>query len=129
MRLNDEIISQLKVLTSFTTYCTDIGWLYFKFNGYQMLFIPSKNDSNVIRICIPHFEKAEAFDSRILSIAINETNREVMFVKVTILGNGSISLNYDHKYIESTKLKALLNHILRALYFAAEHLKTKLYKK
>lgn len=129
MRYQNEVITLLKELTSNVNYFPCIGWWYFRYGSYQMVYIPNKDSSNTIRICIPHFGDANQYNSEQLSIAINETNREVKYVKVVTLGNGSISINYDHKYDGENDLHSMLLHMLKTLCFAAEYLKSKLSEK
>ena len=129
MRYQNEVITLLKELTSNVNYFPCIGWWYFRYGSYQMVYIPNKDSSNTIRICIPHFGDANQYNSEQLSIAINETNREVKYVKVVTLGNGSISINYDHKYDSENDLNSMLLHMLKTLCFAAEYLKSKLSEK
>lgn len=125
----DEVIASLKELANDVNHFAGIGWWHFKYGGYQMVYIPDSFLSNLIRICIPHFDSIEHYDPERLSIAINETNREVKYVKVVTLGNGSISINYDHKYDGENDLYLILLHMLKTLCFAVEHLKTKLSEK
>ena len=125
----NDAIEQLKLLATNVEYCAGIGLWYFNYCGYLMVYIPGYDSSNTIRICIPHFDSIRHYDSKILSIAINETNREVKYVKVVTLGNGSISINYDHKYDGLNDLRSMLLHMLKTLCFAAEYLKSKLSEK
>ena len=129
MRYQDEVITFLKELASNVNYFVCIGWWHFKYGSYQMVYIPDNQSSNLIRICIPHFGSIEGYDSERLSTAINETNKEVKYVKVVTLVNGSISINYDHKYDGENDLYSILLHMLMTLCFAAEYLKSKLSKK
>ena len=129
MKYQNEIVEQLKELTTNVNYFPGIDWWHFKYGSYQMVDIPNKDSSNTIRICIPHFDDANQYNSERLSITINETNREVKYVKVVILGNGSISINYDHKYDGKNDLHSMLLHMLKTLCFAAEYLKSKLSEK
>ncbi len=129
MRYQNEVITLLKELTSNVNYFPGIGWWHFKYGSYQMVYIPDNHSSNLIRICIPHFGSIENYDSERLSIAINETNKEIKYVKVVTLGNGSISINYDHKYDGENDLHSMLLHMLKTLCFAAEYLKSKLSEK
>ena len=129
MRYQNEVINLLKELTSNVNYFPGIGWWHFKYGSYQMVYIPDNLSSNLIRICIPHFGSIEDYDSEQLSIAINETNKEVRYVKVVTLGNGSIAINYDHKYDGLNDLRSILLHMLKTLCFAAEYLKSKLSEK
>ena len=94
-----------------------------------MVYIPTNDTSDMLRLCIPHFDDANQYELELLVAAINETNREVKYVKVVILGNGSISINYDHKYDSENDLNSILLHMLKTLCFAAEYLKSKLSEK
>ena len=129
MKYQDEVIASLKALASNVIYFAGIGWWYFKYGDYQMVYIPGNHSSNTIRICIPYLDSVENYDSEQLTIAINETNREVKYVKVVILSNRSISINYDHKYDKGNDLYSIVLHILRTLCFTAEYLENKLSKK
>lgn len=129
MRYQGDIITFLKELAANVNYFPGIGWWHFKYGSYQMVYIPANNTSDTIRICIPHFDEANQYNSERLSIAVNETNREVKYVKVVILGNGSISINYDHKYDGENDIHSMLLHMLKTLCFAAEYLKSKLPEK
>ena len=129
MKYQNEIVEQLKELATNVNYFSGIGWLHFKYGSYQMVYIPTNDTSYMLRLCIPHFDDANQYNSVQLSIAINETNREVKYVKVVTLGNGSISINYDHKYDGENDLHSMLLHMLKTLCFAAEYLKSKLSEK
>ncbi len=129
MRYQDDVITFLKELATNVSYFQGIGWWHFRYGSDQMVYIPDSHSSNLIRICIPHFGSIEDYDSEQLSIAINETNKEVRYVKVVTLGNGSISINYDHKYDSENDLHSMLLHMLKTLCFAAEYLKSKLSEK
>ena len=129
MKYQNEIVEQLKELATNVKYFSGISWWHFRYGSYQMVYIPTKDTSDIIRLCIPHFDDANQYNSDRLSIAVNETNREVKYVKVVILGNGSISINYDHKYDSENDLNSILLHMLKTLCFAAEYLKSKLSEK
>ena len=129
MRYQDEVITFLKELSSNVNYFVCIGWWHFKYGSYQMVYIPANNTSDTIRICIPHFDEANHYETESLVAAINETNREVKYVKVVTLGNGSISINYDHKYDGENGIHTMLLHMLKTLCFAAAYLKSKLSEK
>ena len=129
MKYQYEIVEQLKELATNVNHFPSIGWWYFKYGSYQMVYIPANDTSDTIRICIPHFGEANHYESESLTATINETNREVKYVKVVTLGNGSISINYDHKYDGENDLHSMLLHMLKTLCFAAEYLKSKLSEK
>ena len=129
MRYQDDVITFLKELAANLNYFPGIGWWHFRYGNYQMVYIPANDTSYMIRICIPHFDEANHYESESLVAAINETNREVKYIKVVTLGNGSISINYDHKYDGENDLHSMLLHMLKTLCFAAEYLKSKLSEK
>ena len=129
MRYQDDVITFLKELAENVNYFPGIGWWYFKYGSYQMVYIPANDTSDTIRICIPHFNSANQYESEALVAAINQINREVKYVKVFILGNGSISINYDHKHSGEDDLYTILLHMLKTLCFAAEYLTSKLSEK
>lgn len=93
-----------------------------------MIYI-TDTSTDLIRICIPHYDTTTNYDYDLLISAINDINRDVKYVKVIILKNGSISINYDHKYYEEQNVDAIILHILKVLSFAAKSLKSKLAKK
>ena len=129
MKYQDEVITFLKELATNVNYFPGIGWWHFKYGSYQMVYIPTNDTSDMLRLCIPHFDNANQYELESLVAAINETNREVKYVKVVTLGNGSISINYDHKYDGLNDLRSMLLHMLKTLCFAAEYLKSKLSEK
>ena len=129
MKYQKEIVEQLKVLAANVNYFPSIDWWHFKYGSYQMVYIPTNDTSDTIRICVPHFNDANQYELKQLTSAINKTNREVKYVKVVILDNGSISINYDHKYDGENDLGSLLLHMLKTLCFTAEYLKNKLSEK
>ena len=51
------------------------------------------------------------------------------YIKVVVLGNGSISINYDHKYDGENDLYSMLLHMLKTLCFSVKYLKNNLLEK
>ena len=126
-RDQDDIVVNLNALVN--NVQNYMGWWYFRYGEYQMVYIPYNDSSKTLRICIPHFANVEEYDSEQLTTAINETNREVRYVKVIILGNGSISINYDHKIVDNVDVSSIVQHMLNTLYLTANHLKNKILEK
>lgn len=75
---------------------------------------------------MPHVAKSREYDKNVLEEVINETNRDVKFIKVIILKNGSISLNYDHKISDGDEISVIIPHMVKTLCLASEYLITKL---
>jgi len=103
------------------------GWCHFVFRHLHFVNIPD-GANGTIRISIPHVVNSADYTREVLGKAINETNREVKFIKATILNNGSISLTYDHRISGSETISKIVLHMIMTLYFASEHLIIKLQK-
>ncbi len=120
----EEIINSIRKKCGNVERFTPMGW-HFVCNGTHMIYMPEKN-INIIRICIPHIVKTEDYDMDRITTAINETNREVKFIKVVILGNGSISINYDHKISTDDNIEIIIAHMIKSLDFASMYFRNKL---
>lgn len=103
----------------------DEGWHHFIYQGIDYVNIPNVQDG-MIRISIPNIGDTYFLEGRHLETVINETNREVKYVKAVILENGSISLNYDHKIIGKENAEEIVPHMIKALSAASKHILTKL---
>ena len=104
------------------------GWCHFVFRHLHYLYI--LDDSNVlIRISIPHVVNSKDYKKDEVDSAVNETNREVKFIKAMVLNNGSISLNYDHRISNGENVSEIVAHIIKTLYMASEYLLLKLKSK
>ena len=83
----------------------------------------------MIRISIPHVVNSKEYKKEEVDSAVNETNREVKFIKAMVLNNGSISLNYDHLISNGENISEIVEHIIKTLYIASEYLVLKLKSK
>lgn len=101
------------------------GWHHFVYHHLNYVNIPDCKNG-MIRISIPHICKDDKYEKERLENVINETNREVKYVKVMILENGSVSLNYDHKICEKERASDIVPHMIKTLYCASEYLMFKL---
>lgn len=104
------------------------GWCHFVYHHLHYLYIP--DDSNgMIRISIPHVVNSKGYKKERVDSAVNETNREVRFIKAMVLNNGSVSLNYDHWISKDENVMEIVEHIITTLYIASEYLVLKLKSK
>lgn len=105
---------------------TPLG-LYFRYNSQHYVYLTSK-DAHNIRFVIPHMAKLSEKDNVTVLNAVNETNREVKYVKAVILNNGSISICYDHKLSIDNKgnIRNIVEHMVKSLDFAANYFLTKI---
>lgn len=122
--IQTEITNQLRQV------CDDVellknGWYIFIYNGKHYIYMPDSKKA-LIRFSIPHLTLVDNDDEKRIATAINETNREVKFIKVMLLDNGSVSLNYDHKITEGEQINEIVVHIIKALDFASYYIIKKL---
>jgi len=103
------------------------GWYIFIYHGERYIYMPDSKET-LIRFSIPHLTLADVDNGSEDKIAavINETNREVKFIKVMLLDNGSVSLSYDHKITEGEQINEIVPHIIKALDFASDYFIKKL---
>lgn len=104
------------------------GWCHFVYRHLHYLYI-SDDSNGMIRISIPHVVNIKEYKKEEVDSAVNETNREVKFIKAMVLNNGSISLNYDHLISNGENVSEILEHIIKTLYIASEYLVLKLKSK
>jgi hypothetical protein len=121
---NIDVLKQIEKLCGNTTPLEN-GWHHFVYHHLHYVIIPDcRND--MIRISIPHICKDGEYGRKRLENVINEANREVKYIKVMILENGSISLNYDHKISDEERACDIVQHMIKTLYCASEYLMLKL---
>jgi len=111
---NIDITNQIKELCGGTTFLEN-GWNHFVYKYIHYIYIPDEANS-LIRISIPHVVNSNDYEKDIVDTAINETNREVKFIKAMVLNNGSISLNYDHRISNGEDILAKLWNISLRLF-------------
>lgn len=124
MNMQEEIKKEIIRLCGNTKKVSSFGW-YFVHNNLHYLYVPDK-EHKFIRITIPHIVKVDDVNIESVIDIINETNREVKFVKAVILKNGSISISYDHKIAEQENISQIVNHIISTLDFASSYLLKKM---
>ena len=120
----EEIVNEIKKKCGKVELLPAVGW-HFIYNERHFLYMNGKDDG-IIRFCIPHLVKADEYDPEQLSAAINETNRNVKFIKAVKLDCGSVSLDYDHKMTSEESAEIIIPHIINALNFASTYLLDKL---
>lgn len=101
------------------------GWCHFVYHHLHYLYIPD-DENEMIRISIPHVVNSKECKKDEVDAAVNETNREVKFIKAMVLNNGSISLNYDYRTGNEENVGEVVPHMIQTLFGAAEYMKGKL---
>lgn len=118
--MKDSVIDEIKRLCRKVRVLNN-GWCHFVYRHLHYLYIP--DDANgMIRISIPHVVNSKEYNKEEADAAVNETNREVKFIKAMVLNNGSISLNYDHRTSNGENVSEIVEHIIKTLCIASEYL-------
>lgn len=121
---NTDIVEQIESLCG-SAMRLENCWYHFVYQQLHYVNILDCKDG-IIRCSIPHVCKDSEFDRERIEEVINETNREVKFIKAVILENGSISINYDHKISEGERASDIVPHMIKTLYSASEYFMFKL---
>ncbi|MDD6890865.1 MAG: hypothetical protein PUD47_02065 [Bacteroidales bacterium] len=120
----EEIVNEIRKKSEHVEMLPSMGW-HFIYHARHFFYMMGRDD-DMIRFSIPHLVKANGYDPELVSEAINETNRNVKFIKAVRLDCGSVSLDYyDHKTIPDEAAETIIPHIINALDFAAVYLLNK----
>ena len=113
----EEIVNEIRKKCGHMEMLPQVGW-HFIYNDRHFF----GTSEGMIRFCVPHLIKANEYKTELLSDAINETNRNVKFIKAVKLDCGSVSLDYDHKTTSDESADTIVPHIINALDFASTYL-------
>ena len=120
----EEIVNEIRKKCGHVEMLPSMGG-HFIYHDRHFFYMTGRSDG-MIRFCVPHLVKANEYDTELLSDAINETNRNVKFIKAVKLDCGSVSLDYDHKTVSDESADTIVPHIINALDFASNYLLNKL---
>lgn len=118
----EEIVNEIRRLCGQTILMPSLGW-HFKYKEQVYIYVVGK-DVSMIRFCIPFVAGLLSNDKESLKEAVNETNRNVKFIKALLSDKDEvkISLDYDHKITDKESAKDIVPHIINALDFAVKYL-------
>lgn len=122
----EEIVNEIRQMCGQTILMPSLGW-HFKYNGQVYFYVVGKDES-MIRFCIPFVAGLSSLDKELLKDAVNDTNRNVKYIKVLLYEKkeSKVSLDYDHKITDNESAKNIVPHIIKALDFAARYLMEKI---
>ena len=83
----EEIVNEIRRMCSQTIQMPSLGW-HFKYNQQVYFYVVGK-DEGMIRFCIPFVAGLSSNDKELLKEAVNETNRNVKFIKALFLENNA----------------------------------------
>ena len=118
----EEIVNEIRRMCGQTILMPSLGW-HFKYNGQVYFYVVGKDES-MVRFCIPFVARLPLYDKELLKEAVNETNRNVKFIKALLSekDDAKVSLDYDHKITDLESAKDIVPHIIKSLDFAVRHL-------
>ena len=118
----DEIVNEIRRMCGQTIQMPYLGW-HFKYNDQVYFYVVGKDES-MIRFCVPFVAGLPLQDKELLKKAVNDTNRNVKFIKALLSEKkeAKVSLDYDHKITDKESAKDIVPHIIKALDFAVEYL-------
>ena len=118
----EEIVNEIRQMCGQTILMPSLGW-HFKYNGQVYFYVVGKDES-MIRFCIPFVAGLSLYDKELLKEAVNETNRNVKFIKALLSekDDAKVSLDYDHKITDQESAKDIVPHIIKTLDFAVRYL-------
>lgn len=119
----EEFVNEIRRMCGQTILMPSLGW-HFKYNGQVYIYVVGKDES-IIRFCIPFVAGLLSNDKELLKEAVNETNRNVKFIKALLSekDDAKVSLDYDHKITDLESAKDIVPHIIKSLDFAVGFLK------
>ena len=114
----EEIVNEIRQMCGQTILMPSLGW-HFKYNGQVYFYVVGKDES-MVRFCIPFVARLPLYDKELLKEAVNETNRNVKFIKALLSekDDAKVSLDYDHKMTDQESAKDIVPHIIKSLDFA-----------
>ena len=118
----EEIVNEIRQMCGQTILMPSLGW-HFKYNGQVYFYVVGKDES-MVRFCIPFVAGLPLYDKELLKEAVNETNRNVKFIKALLSekDDTKVSLDYDHKITDIESAKDIVPHIIKSLDFAVRFL-------
>ena len=122
----EEIVNEIRRMCGQTIPTPSLGW-HFKYKEQVYIYVVGKDES-MIRFCIPFVAGLLSNDKELLKGTVNETNRNVRFIKALLSekDDAKVSLDYDHKITDKESAKDIVPHIIKALDFAARYLMEKI---
>ena len=119
----EEIVNEIRRMCGQTILMPSLGW-HFKYNGQVYFYVVGK-DEGMICFCIPFVAGLSSNDKELLKEAVNETNRNVKFIKALLSekDDAKVSLDYDYKITDKESAKEIVPHIIKALDFAVGYFK------
>ena len=114
----EELVNEIRQMCGQTILMPSLGW-HFKYNGQVYFYVVGKDES-MVRFCIPFVARLPLYDKELLKEAVNETNRNVKFIKALLSekDDAKVSLDYDHKITDLESAKDIVPHIIKSLDFA-----------
>ena len=125
----EEFVNEIRQMCGQSILMPSLGW-HFRYNGQVYFYVVGKDES-MVRFCIPFVARLPLYDKELLKEAVNETNRNVKFIKALLSekDDAKVSLDYDHKITDLESAKDIVPHIIKTLDFAVGYFKERVREK
>ena len=117
----EDIIIEIRKICGSVKKMPVVGW-HFVFNNRHIFFSTNDKDGGMLRFCVPHIANVGDFDLERVNEALNDTNRNVKYVKAVRLDCGSVAINYDHRASLDETAESIVKQIRRTLDFGSPYL-------
>lgn len=125
--MKDQVIDEIKRLCGKVEWMPGVGHCFMIKDTLCLSFHCKRTNS--LRFTIPYLADAADENVERMMELINQANREVKYIKVTLSDNGSLTLTYDYKMVSGGKPKEVIPHIIKALDFASSYIRNKIENK
>jgi hypothetical protein len=105
----DSVLQAFSLLNVSVGKVANVGY-GFLYNNLYMLYMPAKQDRQLIRIAVPKICK----DNACLNDVVNMMNLSTKYINFSVLGNDVWAI-YEHHIFGDTELATIISHMLNQL--------------
>jgi hypothetical protein len=105
----DSVLQAFSLLNVSVGKVANVGY-GFLYNNLYMLYLPTKQDRQLIRIAVPKICK----DNACLNDVVNMMNLSTKYINFSVLGDDVWAI-YEHHIFGGTELTTIISHMLNQL--------------
>jgi hypothetical protein len=105
----DSVLQAFSLLNVSVGKVANVGY-GFLYNNLYMLYMPAKQDRQLIRIAVPKICK----DNACLNDVVNMMNLSTKYINFSVLGDDVWAI-YEHHIFGGTELTTIISHMLNQL--------------
>lgn len=122
--MEDHVIEEIRRLCGQVKWMPGLGHCFLIKDVLCLFFHDKRADS--LRFTIPYLANATDENVEKMMELINQANREVKYIKATLLENGCLTLTYDHKIVSGEIVSEVVPHIIKTLDFSLSYIRKKI---